>query len=161
MNTNTQKNIDKKDIDTLNALYKKMFAGLSVIKWAKQHSCGRGWQNAIKLCGAILDAAQKKHNKNNPAVEYMMNLHNKCKKSWSRTIMTHDNRDKTIDKSPEELKHMARIGINMVNNATKGIEEYFNKYNLRVKEQEKTTQLNQIKKRFLITQMKQFGQHIA
>ncbi len=161
MNTNTQKNIDKKDIDTLNALYKKMFAGLSLLKWSKQNSCGRGWQNAMDICGAMIGVMKKKHHENNPVIKHIDELHNKCKKNWSRTIMTHSDRDNVPTDNPEKLSQMARVGANLFNSATREIEKICAKYNLRTAEKEQSAKHNKIKSEFLIAQFKQFNQRVA
>ncbi len=152
---NNKKNINNQDIEKLNALYKKMFAGLSLLKWSKNHTCGRGWQNALDLCGAMIKSSAKKHHENNPAVKYMDELHAKCKKNWSRTIMTSDNRDSTPGQSPEQLKKMAHVGTNMLNSATTEMEKIFGKYNERTLEQEKSAKFTEIQKKFLIAQFKQ------
>ncbi|MBR2412267.1 MAG: hypothetical protein IKB10_01215 [Alphaproteobacteria bacterium] len=128
------KRVDKKIRMELIQQYRKLFAGFALAKWAKKYPWGRAWQNAISLNGAMIMIAKKKLTPNNMAVKYMENVHAAYKKYWSKTIMTHPERDTKTVESDTDLKKMRAHAMRMINDATNKIMEILRRYNERENE---------------------------
>jgi len=128
------KRVDKKIRMELIQQYRKLFAGFALAKWAKKYPWGRAWQNAISLNGAIIMIAKKKLTPNNKAVKYMENVHAAYKQYWSKTIMTHPERDTKTVESDTDLKKMRAHAMRMINDATNKIMEILRRYNERENE---------------------------
>ncbi len=128
------KRVDKKIRMELIEQYRKLFAGFALAKWSKKYPWGRAWQNAISLNGAIIMIAKKKLTPNNMAVKYIENVHAAYKKHWSKTIMTHPERDTKTVESDTDLKKMRAHAMRMINDATDKIMEILRRYNERENE---------------------------
>ena len=128
------KRVDKKIRMELIQQYRKLFAGFALAKWAKKYPWGRAWQNAISLNGAMIMIAKKKLTPNNMAVKYMENVHAAYKQYWSKTIMTHPERDTKTVESDTDLKKMRAHAMRMINDATNKIMEILRRYNERENE---------------------------
>ena len=114
----------------LASAYLQMFSGFAWVNWTNKHSLGRAWQTALEQCGAFA----KTKNKKNPAAKYLNNVYSAHKKYWSRVIMTHGERDNTINPEEPKIKQLRAHGEKMIREAMDKINLILARYNERTEE---------------------------
>ena len=78
--------------------YSDLFFGLAGANWARGNATlGEAWYQALKQIDGMIGAK----NKNNPAAMYLNQIHVAHRAKWSQTIMTHPQKDKHMEMSPE------------------------------------------------------------
>lgn len=118
------------DRQELASAYLQMFSGFAWRNWTNKYSLGRAWQTALEQCGAFCDTK----NKNNPAAKYLKNVYDAHKKYWSRVIMTHGERDNTINPEEPKIKQLRAHGEKMIREAMDKINLILARYNERTEE---------------------------
>ena len=103
----------------------KLFSGFSWVNWTSGHSLGRAWQTALSQCGAFCDTKNDK----NPAAKYLKAAAKGHKKYWSGVIMTHKNREKTINPSDPRVLALREHGKRMIRTAIDQINLILARYN--------------------------------
>ena len=121
----TLKRIKPHDRAELVNAYLQLFSGFSWVNWTNGHSLGRAWQTAITQCGAFCESKNKK----NPAAKYLNAAYNGHKKYWSQIIMTHKNRENTINQKDEHIKKLREHGMRMIRQAMDKINLILARYN--------------------------------
>lgn len=114
----------------LASAYLQMFSGFAWVNWTNKHSLGRAWQTALEQCGAFAETKNKK----NPAAKYLNNVYSAHKKYWSRVIMTHGERDNTINPEEPKIKQLRAHGEKMIREAMDKINLILARYNERTEE---------------------------
>ena len=114
----------------LAAAYLQLFSGFAWRNWTNKYSLGRAWQTALEQCGAFAETKKKK----NPAAKYLNNVYNAHKKYWSRVIMTHGERDNTINPEEAKIKQLRAHGEKMIREAMDKINLILARYNERTEE---------------------------
>ena len=118
------------DRKELAAAYLQLFSGFAWVNWTNKHSLGRAWQTALEQCGAFAETKNKK----NPAAKYLNNVYSAHKKYWSRVIMTHGERDNTINPEEPKIKQLRAHGEKMIREAMDKINLILARYNERTEE---------------------------
>ncbi|MBQ2017596.1 MAG: hypothetical protein II208_03680, partial [Alphaproteobacteria bacterium] len=121
----TLKRIKPHDRAELVNAYLQLFSGFSWVNWTNGHSLGRAWQTTITQCGAFCESKNKK----NPAAKYLNAAYNGHKKYWSQIIMTHKNRENTINQKDEHIKKLREHGMRMIRQAMDKINLILARYN--------------------------------
>ena len=121
----TLKRVKPHDRAELVNAYMQLFSGFSWVNWTNGHSLGRAWQTAIMQCGAFCESKNKK----NPAAKYLNATYNGHKKYWSQIIMTHKNRENTINQKDEHIKKLREHGMCMIRQAMDKINLILARYN--------------------------------
>ena len=121
----TLKRVKPHDRAELVNAYMQLFSGFSWVNWTNGHSLGRAWQTAITQCGAFCESKNKK----NPAAKYLNATYNGHKKYWSQIIMTHKNRENTINQKDEHIKKLREHGMCMIRQAMDKINLILARYN--------------------------------
>ncbi len=103
----------------------KLFSGFSWINWTNGYSLGRAWQTALSQCGAFCDTKNDK----NPAAKYLKATAKGHKKYWSGVIMTHKNRENTINPSDPRVLALREHGKRMIRTAIDQINLILARYN--------------------------------
>ena len=103
----------------------KLFSGFSWVNWTSGHSLGRAWQTALSQCGAFCDTKNDK----NPAAKYLKAAAKGHKKYWSSVIMTHKNRENTINPSDPRVLALREHGKRMIRTAIDQINLILARYN--------------------------------
>ncbi len=103
----------------------KLFSGFSWVNWTNGHSLGRAWQTALSQCGAFCDTKNDK----NPAAKYLKAAAKGHKKYWSGVIMTHKNRENTINPSDPRVLALREHGKRMIRTAIDQINLILARYN--------------------------------
>ncbi len=103
----------------------KLFSGFSWVNWTSGHSLGRAWQTALSQCGAFCDTKNDK----NPAAKYLKAAAKGHKKYWSGVIMTHKNRENTINPSDPRVLALREHGKRMIRTAIDQINLILARYN--------------------------------
>ena len=103
----------------------KLFSGFSWVNWTNGHSLGRAWQTALSQCGAFCDTK----NDRNPAAKYLKAAVKGHKKYWSGVIMTHKNRENTINPSDPRVLALREHGKRMIRTAIDQINLILARYN--------------------------------
>ncbi len=103
----------------------KLFSGFSWVNWTNGHSLGRAWQTALSQCGAFCDTKNDK----NPAAKYLKAAAKGYKKYWSQIIMTHKNRENTLNQKDQEVKKLYEHGKRMIRTAIDQINLILARYN--------------------------------
>ena len=103
----------------------KLFSGFSWANWTNGHSLGRAWQTALSQCGAFCDTKNDK----NPAAKYLKAAAKGHKKYWSGVIMTHKNRENTINPSDPRVLALREHGKRMIRTAIDQINLILARYN--------------------------------
>lgn len=114
----------------LASAYLQLFSGFAWVNWTNKHSLGRAWQTALDQCGAFAETKNKK----NPAAKYLNNVYSAHKKYWSRVIMTHGERDNTINPEEPKIKQLRAHGEKMIREAMDKINLILARYNERTEE---------------------------
>lgn len=105
--------------------YVQMFSGFAWVNWTNKFSLGRAWQTALTQCGAFCGP---KNNKN-PAAKYLQATFRAHKKYWSQIIMTHKNRENTINPNDAHVKNLRQHGQRMIREAMDKINLILSRYN--------------------------------
>ena len=105
--------------------YIQMFSGFAWVNWTNKFSLGRAWQTALTQCGAF---CEPKNNKN-PAAKYLQATFRAHKKYWSQIIMTHKNRENTINPNDAHVKNLRQHGQRMIREAMDKINLILSRYN--------------------------------
>lgn len=105
--------------------YIQMFSGFAWVNWTNKFSLGRAWQTALTQCGAF---CEPKNNKN-PAAKYLQATFKAHKKYWSQIIMTHKNRENTINPNDAHVKNLRQHGQRMIREAMDKINLILSRYN--------------------------------
>lgn len=105
--------------------YVQMFSGFAWVNWTNKFSLGRAWQTALTQCGAF---CEPKNNKN-PAAKYLQATFRAHKKYWSQIIMTHKNRENTINPNDAHVKNLRQHGQRMIREAMDKINLILSRYN--------------------------------
>ncbi len=121
----TLKRVKPHDRAELVQAYLELFSGFSWVNWTNGHSLGRAWQTAITQCGAFCESKNKK----NPAAKYLNAACNGHRKYWSQVIMTHKNRENTINQKDEHIKKLREHGMRMIRQAMDKINLILARYN--------------------------------
>ena len=121
----TLKRVKPFDREELVKAYLQLFAGFSWVNWTNGHSLGRAWQTALSQCKAFCESKNKK----NPAAKYLNAACNGHRKYWSQVIMTHKNRENTINSAGEKVKHLHEHGQRMIRQAMDKINLILARYN--------------------------------
>lgn len=123
--------IQMPDRQKLFDAYINLFSGFSRVNWTNKYSLGRAWQTAITQCDAFI----KTKNMNNPAAIYIKDVYQSHKKYWSRIIMTHQNRENTINANTDNIKQFRAQAENMIRESVGIINLILEQYNTRAYEQ--------------------------
>ena len=118
------------DRKELASAYLQLFSGFAWRNWTNKYSLGRAWQTALDQCGAFAETKNKK----NPAAKYLNNVYSAHKKYWSRVIMTHGERDNTINPEEPKIKQLRAHGEKMIREAMDKINLILARYNERTEE---------------------------
>ena len=121
----TLKRVKPFDREELVKAYLQLFAGFSWVNWTKGHSLGRAWQTALSQCAAFCESKNKK----NPAAKYLNAACGGHRKYWSQVIMTHENRENTINSAGEKAKQLREHGKRMIRQAIDRINLILARYN--------------------------------
>lgn len=121
----TLKHVKPHDRAELVQAYLELFSGFSWVNWTNGHSLGRAWQTAITQCGAFCESKNKK----NPAAKYLNAASKGHRKYWSQVIMTHKNRENTINQKDEHIKKLREHGMRMIRQAMDKINLILARYN--------------------------------
>ncbi len=102
-----------------------LFSGFSWVNWTNGYSLGRAWQTALTQCGAFCDTKNDK----NPAAKYLKAAAKGYKRYWSQIIMTHKNRENTINPSDARVLALREHGKRMIRTAIDQINLILARYN--------------------------------
>ena len=105
--------------------YIQMFSGFAWVNWTNKFSLGRAWQTALTQCGAFCEPKDNK----NPAAKYLQATFKAHKKYWSQIIMTHKNRENTINPNDAHVKNLRQHGQRMIREAMDKINLILSRYN--------------------------------
>ena len=130
VDANIAKIVSPVDRRELASAYLQLFSGFAWVNWTNKHSLGRAWQTALEQCGAFAETKNKK----NPAAKYLNNVYSAHKKYWSRVIMTHGERDNTINPEEPKIKQLRAHGEKMIREAMDKINLILARYNERTEE---------------------------
>lgn len=130
VDANIAKIVSPVDRRELASAYLQLFSGFAWRNWTNKHSLGRAWQTALEQCGAFAETKNKK----NPAAKYLNNVYSAHKKYWSRVIMTHGERDNTINPEEPKIKQLRAHGEKMIREAMDKINLILARYNERTEE---------------------------
>ena len=113
------------DRQELVQAYLQLFSGFSWVNWTNGYSLGRAWQTALSQCDAFCGSKNDK----NPAAKYLKATCSAHKKYWSQIIMTHKNRENTVNPKDARVLALREHGKRMIREAIDKINLILARYN--------------------------------